>query len=212
MRRLFATLIALFAVTTAGAAEPSRTLTLEQPSKGLTGIVVQSGIGDVEVVAQDAPTVAVEVEVTAKHVSFFSSSGAAAVENATIVAERTGSTLHLRVDTPDRDNHGFSERWSIRLPATLAVRLKLGVGDVRVLDMKADLEVEVGVGDVRLESTYEAFGPLRARAGVGDVKLRTPEGRQTGEGFISRSLDSRGRGTAEADIRVGVGDIDIRLR
>ncbi len=212
MRRPLLVLVTILAAAAAGAAEHSRTLTFQQPSAGLTGIVVRAGIGDVEIVAQASPSVSVEVEVTARHVRFFGSSGNTAIENAGIVAERTGSTLRLEVKAPDHDEPGYSERWSIRLPAGLAARLKLGVGDVRVLDTSGPLDIELGVGDVRIESAQDAFGPIRASVGVGDVKLRTPAGRETGDGFISKSLDGRGTGKAELNAHVGVGDIDIRLR
>ena len=210
MRRPLLVLVTILAATAAMAAEHSRTLTLEKPLGDLSGIVVSAAIGDVEIVAQDSPTISVEVEVTAKRTSFFGSR--ADVEAAEIAAERTGTTLRLQVTTPHHDGRGYSERWSIRLPAGLAARLKLGVGDVRVLDTSGPLDIELGVGDVRIESAQDAFGPIRASVGVGDVKLRTPAGREEGDGFISKSLDGRGTGTSGLNAHVGVGDIDIRLR
>ena len=210
MRRPLLAIVTILVAAAAGAADHSRTLTLEKPADGLTGIVVKAGIGDVEIVAQDSPTISVEVEVSAKRTSFFGSR--ADVEAAEIAVERTGSTLHLEVTTPHHEDHGYTERWSIRMPAALAARLKLGVGDIRVLDTTGDLDVEVGVGDIRVESAYDAFGPIRASAGVGDVKLRTPSGRETGDGFISKSLDSRGGGKAGINAHAGVGDVDLRLR
>jgi len=81
-----------------------------------------------------------------------------------------------------------------------------------VLDVAGDVTVEVGVGDVRVEGAQASFGRVHASSGVGDATLRTPQGRESGDGFIGHSISSHGPGQSEIRISAGVGDTEIRLR
>jgi len=209
----------LIAITTLAAsagmaAAADRTLTLTQPAAGITEIVIQGGVGDVEFLGQDAPSVDASVDLSTKHSSFWGSSRSREVlDSARLTNEVRGSTLYLSVET-DGDSHDrdLSEDWSVRIPRSLAVRLKLGVGDVKVIDTRGDINVKVGVGDVRVEGSWSDYGDIRASCGVGDAELRGPDGREEGGGFIGHSLRSRGAGKAEIEVHCGVGDTTIKLR
>ncbi|MEP0773400.1 MAG: hypothetical protein HRF46_03430, partial [Acidobacteriota bacterium] len=74
------------------------------------------------------------------------------------------------------------------------------------------LNVDVGVGDIEVTGEWTAFGSLRADSGVGEVTLRSPDGRQRGKGFVGRELASTGPGAARLRLDVGVGDVTIVLR
>ncbi len=53
---------------------------------------------------------------------------------------------------------------------------------------------------------------MHGNCGVGDVSLRTPDGREQGDGFIGHTLNAKGPGKASIHASAGVGDVKIHLR
>lgn len=200
---------ALLAGTPVAADETLRTFTFDREAGALTTVAIEAGVAEVEVIASDVTTIKVEVDIE---------SGKSATRMRKIVdrlelrAEERGGRLHLEVVNAPHHDRDYSEVWTVQIPRTLELELEVGVGDVRVLDVAARVSVETGVGDIRIEGEHNAFGRVRASCGVGDVEIRTPEGRADADGFIGKSSSLRGPGKADLDVEVGVGDITIRLR
>jgi hypothetical protein len=198
--------------TPAGAAS-ARTLEHSQPAGNLKGIRITAGVGDVEVLGDAGSEIRVRVEVTPKHVGLFGAHpsdrelAALAIEPSS-----SGGTLSLRVTPDGTDEKNFSEKWRVYVPSAFAAAVKLGVGDVTVLDLSGDLDAELGVGDVKIEGPYASFGDVQASCGVGDATLRTPDRHEGGEGFIGHHLSTTGPGKGAIQAKVGVGDVTIRLR
>jgi hypothetical protein len=212
MRTIPFVLTASLMAINAQASNVERTFDFNQPATGITRVVLEVGVGDVEVIAEDSGRITAHVEVSAKKGWTGSARARRELEELQIESEVKGDTLHLRMSEKHDDDHRFGEDWSLRLPPGVIVKIELGVGDLRVLDLAADIEAEVGVGNVRIEGDFSAFGEISGSSGVGDASLRSPKGREDGSGFIAHSLSSRGPGKASIDASAGVGDIDIRLR
>ncbi len=204
--------LAAAACAAVAAAQPVRTLDLSRDAKGITEVVLHAGVGDVEVLADAPGQIVAHVDLKPKHLGFFSRHSDDEIDRVKIESELSGGTLTLRLVPESHGDRGFAENWTVRIPASLAATVKLGVGDLKVLDVTGDVEVELGVGDVTIESGYQSFGTVRASAGVGDVSMRTPDGREHGEGFIAHSLHAKGPGKASIRASAGVGDVNIRLR
>ncbi len=212
MRRLALLPIALlFATTAAGATV--RTLEHSQPAAALTAISITAGVGEVEILGDAGSEVRVRVEVKPKHVGLFGSRiSDRELDSLAIEPVVSGGTLNLQV-VPDHSNdRNFSETWRVYVPSALAATVKLGVGDLTVLDLTGDVHAELGVGDVKVEGVNAAFGEIDASCGVGDASLRTPDHHDDGEGFIAHHLNAKGPGKAAIRAEVGVGDVTIRLR
>lgn len=186
-------------------------LDYSRPVAGITRVVLDAGVGEVEVIGDSSTTITASVDVSQKGSRFWSrrDESLAGLE---IQPELDGATLRLRLGKGARGDHSWGEEWTVHLPRELAVEVELGVGEVRVLDVAGDITVEVGVGDVSVEGEDAKFGRVRASSGVGDASLRTPREHEDGEGFIGHSLQSRGSGQSEISVSAGVGDTRIRLR
>jgi len=212
MRRLAIALTAWLAAALA-AGETLKSLTMSRPSDGLTAVTVKAGVGNVQIQGDAGNEVVVRVEIRSKD-GFFSSDRQARrdAESATIAARVSGGELTLSVEPEQHGDQHWTERWTVRVPGAFAVSAKLGVGDVTILDVGGDLRADLGVGDVRVEGSYQAFGDVRADCGVGDATLRTPSGRDEGQGFIGHTLTSHGPGKAAIHAHAGVGDVKISLR
>ncbi len=196
----------------AQASDVQRTFDFDQPATGITRIVLEVGVGDVEIIAEGSSQITAHVEVSAKKGWIGSARAKRELAELQLESEVRGDTLHLRMSEKHDDDHHFGEDWSIHLPPNVAVKVEQGVGDLRVLDLAADIDAEVGVGNVRIEGEFASFGRIKGSCGVGDASLRSPKGREEGRGFIAHSLSSDGPGKAAIDASAGVGDIDIRLR
>jgi hypothetical protein len=210
MRRpAFLLSVLAFAVASDAFAGAARTLEFTRVGDGIATVVINAGKGGIELRADSSTTITARVEVTAKGSGKSDQEQLAAL---TLKAELQGDTLRLRVAPPDGDSHNIGESWAVRVPARLAVKLNLGVGDVSVLDSAGAVRVNVGVGDVKIEGLDASFGDISAAAGVGSATLTAPGGRREGTGFIGHALSAKGSGTASLHANAGVGDIVIRLR
>ncbi len=212
MRRLALALVALLAAA-AAAGETLKSLSYSCPGAGIQAIAVKAGIGDVEILGAAGSEVVVTVDLTRKGGGLFGDRPTPRETEAIEIDPRlAGGELTLQLKPEHRGDAHLSERWTVRVPAALAAKVDLGVGDVSVLDTSGDVKVRVGVGDVRIEGAFSAFGEIRAASGVGDATLRTPEGRTEGTGFIGHTLSGHGPGTSTVRADAGVGDVTIRLR
>lgn len=212
MRRIALAIAPLLIASAAEASEADRTINFTRPATGVTAVVLEAGVGDVEITADESASITAFVELSGKKHFWSSERARRAIEEVELSSDLKGGRLSLHLShAGDGEDRDFGEDWTIHIPHGVAVEIQLGVGDVRVLDIAADTDIEVGVGDVRVEGEHAAFGRLRAECGVGDATLRTPEGREEGHGFIAHSLTSRGPGRAELNAKAGVGDVEIRL-
>jgi len=175
MKRLV-TIAAL--VLTVGLASPApggtRILEKEIPVGEATTLVLDTAVGDVDVSATDTGTLRVTVELRARKGKLFGSrrAGDEQVERTELSVERSGSRLFLELDWPGGDPL-FEARWTLELPRSMDLDLDLGVGDVRVEGLAGDLGVDSGVGDVTVAG---ARGDIEVDLGVGEVKISAPAG------------------------------------
>jgi len=212
MRRLALAVLALLVAGIALGEDTTRTLTFSKNAEGIQSVVLEAGVGDVEIVTSRDSGVTAEVTLSASKKSWGASRARRELDALELDAEVKAGSLHLRVRGDRGGDHNYGEDWSIQVPATVSVSVELGVGEVTILDVGGDVEVELGVGDVRIEGDYAAVGRIRGSCGVGDVDLRTPEGRHESEGFVGHSLSASGPGKNEIRVKTGVGDVTIRLR
>lgn len=203
----------MLACAGAAAASDNRTLNLDRPAAGITEVVIDGGVGKVEMIADGKDRISAHVEITAKESHWWSSRGAREdFEKVEISSDVKGGTLYLKLRPKRHGDREYSEEWSVQLPKDVAVKIDFGVGDVRVLDVAGDVHVNLGVGNIRVEGAYANFGRVRGSCGVGDVDARLPEGRKEGRGFIAHELDFDGPGKSSIKLEAGVGDIEVRLR
>jgi hypothetical protein len=206
-------ILAALLVTTSASGGGVRTLEHTQPAATLTGIRITAGVGEVEVLGDNGSDIRARVEVKPKHVGLFGSGPSdRELSGLTIASSTSGGTLVLRVAPDGGGDRTFSETWTVYVPNRFAASVKLGVGNVTLLDLTGDLHAELGVGNVKIEGSYAAFGDVHATCGVGDASLRTPERHDEGEGFIAHRLNAQGPGKNAIRAEVGVGDVTIRLR
>lgn len=215
-------------------ATAARNRTIEETvsARGIESLVLDTGVGDVELLTHDADTVEIEVLLIPRRGGLFSSLASAerAVERATLESRRQDDRLELQIDADGSgDDRRFEERWTVTMPARLAVSLELGVGDLTIRGVAggvdaelgvgdADLEIpagdvslELGVGDARVTAPATAYGMVDCSGGVGDSRIDVAGRKITGDGFMGHSVSWRGDGPGTIEIEAGVGDARVIL-
>ncbi len=207
-----------------------RLLTQTVPAAGLTRVTVSAGVGEVEVRAASGDEVRAEVVLEPRRGGLFSSIRAAEreVQEAVLTVSAADGELTLEVSTDSGDRR-FEERWTLTLPASLALELRVGVGNVRLDGLAGgvtlesgvgnallevgggDLEVELGVGDLTLVGPAAAYGPVTCSSGVGETRLRVHGQRVEGGGFLGGSSSWTGQGPSRLEAEVGVGNAVVTL-
>jgi len=232
MRKI--SLVAIFILACAvmvNAATP-RTLTRNVPVGGTETLDLDSGIGDVKVVAREGlDEVSIEVTLTPRRGGFFSSKRQAErdVEAASLRAKVKGKKLVLGIDPPADDERRFEERWTIEMPARIELTLNHGVGDVVIHGIRAGLEIDAGVGDIEVEAAEgditidlgvgtavviapaDGYASAEGAGGVGDARLTIRGERISSGGFVSHAASWTGDGAHHIEVSVGVGDAVITL-
>ncbi|MCC5886478.1 MAG: hypothetical protein JJT88_08590 [Gammaproteobacteria bacterium] len=143
-----------------------------------------------------------------------------------IQGSRSG-LLRRRADVSDLDldvdQHGSrmelsfqkenaSADWVIDLPRSFDLSLQLGVGEVLAELSGGDVDIKVGVGEVNLTLPKADIRKIEATTGVGDARIRGGDNAQEKHTFVSGQASAEGPGTSRVEVKLGVGEIDIRLR
>lgn len=230
MMRRNLTLFAVIAFAATTAAASSRTLTTSIEAAPLATVSVEAGVGDIDVTVGSDASVAVEVVLKPRRGGLFSSmrQAEAEVAAAELVEVIDGDVLRLRIRSTS-DDRRFEERWTVRLPARLAVELDVGVGDVQIRGVAGgvqldsgvgdadleipggDVEISTGVGDISIRSVATAYGHVSGSGGVGDARIRV-HGETLGKGgFVGSDASWRGDGPGTIETDAGVGDISVEL-
>jgi hypothetical protein len=230
MRRTWIALAIATLLAVPGTASTTRTLEDALPAAEVEQVVIEVGVGDVEVTARDGDTVFIHITLKPRRGGLFSSMRRAEreVEMATLRSEVKGTSLRLKVES-DSNERRFEEHWTIELPDRLSLDLELGVGDVEIRGMSGGLKIEAGVSDMLVEATSgdvtlelgvgdatvrapaHAYRSATCTGGVGDARLEVRGERISSEGFVGHSASWTGDGDHTLKVEVGVGDANVKL-
>lgn len=128
------------------------------------------------------------------------------VSDVELETRRSGQTLFLGIDEKHLQQH-----WTLSVPASLALTIELGVGEVRIEGMRNDLDLEMGVGDVRVDIVEDQFRDVHLQTGVGDANIYGMRQHADNErSFVSANAYYAGEGEHTLNIELGVGDVEVR--
>ena len=194
---------------------------------GVSHVEIDAGVGDVSIRALSGDSVRLAVSL---HSSDAKRLAETCIPDARLEVTRTEGVLRARVTQQSRDRCG--QRWTVELPAHLAVSVRVGVGTIDVRGLAGGATLEAGVGEIRAQvergsvhavstngdvtvaTRDTAYASVEARANVGKVKLwvagmEVSASRPPGAGD---RIELRGSGGSRIVARTGVGDATIRIR
>jgi hypothetical protein len=126
------------------------------------------------------------------------------VKDARVDFDVRGNDATIEFHSPYSGNTNFDVELEIPRNTNLDIHEK--VGDMTVENIEGDKDLDLGVGDIRVEREPSTYRLIRASAGIGDVSSDF-----SGEtsGWLGKSLRYHGDGKYELRAHVGVGDITL---
>jgi hypothetical protein len=188
-----------------------RTLDLKLSAAGVDSLGLDVPVGETHIEGSDGSEVRLEVEVRCGQPVKARCTEAA--QHLELASTRKGDRLAVEIKGwPKSDNDNLSVAVHVRMPRGLDLDAEMGVGEFESRGLTADLSLDLGVGEVRIQGSEESVQRVDLEVGVGEAQLRLGDRKIEGKGFIGRELDWRhGKGNAALKVECGVGEIDVRL-
>ncbi len=228
-------LISLYAVTAVQAAADKRTGRIRDISKQWPGADIQKlelrgNVGDIRISAGDGDEIRLELRIEGKRDgSWFGRSREGDPYGVELTEDIRGGTLLLDL-RGDRDH--MEEKWTLQVPARLAARVELGVGEMHIRGLsggvrlrvgvgeinaelpEGDVDAEVSVGDARVRTNSKSYGRVSLEASVGDTHLELPNHtvRYPKPAGAGNRISLDGNGKDRIRVETGVGDAHLIIR
>jgi hypothetical protein len=207
--KTFAIAIVLALATPAGASTV-REIDSHLPVQDATSVRADLPIGEFDVVTSHDAEVHLRLRITCKD---WNDKCEEQINDLVIRARQDGPVLRFSLDNmPWIHNDAFKLKGTLEVPPRLAVQVKLGVGQLTIKDVRDDLDVELGVGQVHVAMHQKDVRSVRLSSGVGEANLDVGARHLRSSGLLGHRLHwSEGPGRAEVEVEVGVGESEVEL-
>ena len=193
-------------------ASEDRTVEYDFPAAGVRDVELRVQFGSLQVVPGDDDQVHVELELECRHRW---GDCEERLERVAVEALPRGSHLYLEVTgLSKRSNHGLHVGMRVYLPKELGLEVDMGAGELRIEGLRGDIDVRLGAGDIDIRLAEADVGTVDLEAAVGDANLKLRRGwaESARRHLLGGEVHwSRGEGDADVGVRVGAGDIEVRL-
>lgn len=204
---LVSTVTGIALVTASGAAYAAedKILTKKIAVDDIKEFVIDAHVGTVKLSPSDDNQIHIYVKVTEKDGwSMFK----ATPEDAQLKINNSGNRITISLNEDD-----FGEEWRIEVPQMEKIDADLGVGEMTIKGLQANMSVDVGVGEVSVYSMADSYGSVKAESGVGAANVFSNSGQKDqNRAMVSESVSWSGQGDYAIKVEVGVGDASIKLK
>ncbi len=183
-------------------AEDAITINESRSISSDSNIHINVPVGEIDLVTHDKDEIELKIVVKPQNDGWFSGDD---IEHAELEYRVDGKDVYLEVDV-DKS----VQKWTISIPQSANLDLDVGVGEVDLEDLYKNVNIDVGVGEVDLELATNDYHHIELDAGVGEVDLDGFKGARVKSGLVSGSLEWDGKGEYDIEIDVGVGEIDVK--
>lgn len=157
---------------------------------------VRMGVGDLHIKRGDSSQIKLEYTIKSRRERN--------VKEAKVDFDVHGNNATIEFHAPTGGNTEFDVELQIPAQSNLDVHEK--VGDLTVESIEGDKDLNLGVGDIRVEREPATYRFVNASTGIGDVNS---DGYGETKGWLGKTLKYHGEGKYELRAHVGVGDIDL---
>lgn len=174
-------------------------------------VALEAPVGTVRVEAGPAGRIEVEAAVSCSRLSRRCRELA---ENLQLRSRTRGSSVEIAFEGYPKASIGGVPKLTVtvRMPRELDLELEMGVGDVRIAGIVGDLSVDLGVGDVEIRLPEAAVRSVTLDVGVGAAELDPEPRGSERSGFLFLGNERRwhdGPGESDIEIDVGVGEATV---
>ena len=141
-------------------------LSADIPAGGVQRVTLAAGAGEMHITPSGDDAVHVRLDLQQNERSFLwvyhwmSGTTAKDLEGATLVLDRQGASLSLRLAYPGGAGHDdVQQKWIVQLPAHLAVSAWQQAGELKIQGMQAGVTAHLNYGDLEI---LTSDGPLQA--------------------------------------------------
>ena len=153
-------------------------------------------VGDVQIKRSDSNQIRLRYTVKSRRES--------RVKNAYVDFEIRGRDANIEFHTSTGSNTQIDVELEVPQNTNLNVHEK--VGDLTVDDIEGDKDLELGVGDIRIETGRSSYHLVQASTSIGDVN---GDGYGETSGWLGKTLKYHGEGKYELRAHVSVGGINL---
>ncbi len=153
--------------------QPARTLEMELPGSGVSGLTLTANIGAVTITpSRDASVhVTVALRPSKSFMGIISFGGQDAIKAAAIRHAVSDGVLKLAMQYPGNTHAGdVEERWTVAVPPGLHINTHINIGKLQVSGITGGVDADLNVGKVMLDLPG---GAMKVSANVGKIKART---------------------------------------
>jgi len=115
-----------------------------------------------------------------------------------------GRDADIEFHAPTSGNTQFDVE--LELPQNTSLEVHEKVSDLRIENIDGDKDLQLGVGDIRVEFGRAAYHLVRASTSIGDVNTSTGD---VSAGLLGKTLKYYGDGKYELRAHVSIGDISL---
>lgn len=239
MKRIGPVLLLLCLPLAVRAADPDRSLQATSPAAGVNQVTLEAGVGQLKVSPSADDSVHVQVALVRKSENFLwffhwmSQSTVKAISQISLQQQLQNGTLVYSLKYPDHlDDGDVKQNWDIQVPARLAMKISMKVGQLAVNGIGGGVDASLNVGDMTLNTPG---GPMKATVNVGqiratsgstqpgNVRLSTTIGdaRLYMQGRTSRndvhrnglgsSIEVSGKGPDSMQLEINIGEVTLHI-
>jgi hypothetical protein len=157
---------------------------------------VRLSVGDLRIVRGDSSKIQLHYTVKSRRES--------RLKDARVDFEIRGNQANLEFHSPSGGNTQFDVE--LEVPPNTNLDLHEKVGDMTVEDIEGDKDLELSVGDIRVDAAHSGYRVVNASTSIGDVN---GDGYGETRGFLGKTLKYHGDGKYELRAHVSVGDITL---
>ncbi|MFC3032945.1 hypothetical protein ACFOEE_10470 [Pseudoalteromonas fenneropenaei] len=201
--KLFALLITL-GLSSVAFADDTRTITKTFSKKDSAELAIDVPVGSVDIDTYDGDSIEVTIVLSHKNDdSWFAKK--INLDEFELESKQSSKALALTIDSDD-----IEQEWQVKVPASMALDLELGVGNVKVVDLANSAAIEVGVGKVRIDTSLDDFKSVKLDSGVGHTSINGFSVAMNEErNMVGSEVKYRGKGEHSIAVELGVGNIRL---
>ena len=202
IKKLFMALV-LISLASSIHAATSKHLSHRIDAASLESVEIVIPVVEMKIEVYDGNDIEIEIDVRSQRRMWLF--GRRDVDDIDLEINRQGNDLILSIDEKN-----LNQTWEIRIPRNLALEMNIGVGEVSLEQFANDLDMELGVGGVRVMVDDTEYRSIDLSVDVGETIIRGFENSAISEReIVSERSRYNGSGDYQMDIEVGIGEARV---
>lgn len=223
----------------AGQAAVKRTLQAVTPTADVTHVSINAGVGQLKVTPSTDDKIHVQVQLEQKSQNFLwffhwmSNSTTKEIQQVTLQQQQNQGDIAYSLKYPDHlDESDIKQNWEVQVPAALAIKIQMGVGQLDLTGVAGGVDASLNVGEVSLNIPG---GPIHVKVNVGQINATSAStrpgniklGTSIGDAHVympgninhedvhhnglGRAIEVAGKGPDKMDLEVNIGEVTLHI-